>query len=247
MNNSACCENSQSPKDQPGGCYCVDPAKVAPVLLTCARNVECVEAFVQSYLLHLREALRPPTIVVDLTASNRLQAAYLRLLDRLTPAAIHVHPRRCEFSAYYSVQDAAYSALSCCWDEIGDAEHLLFLEDDVLFSSQFLTFLSRLELRENTGLYTFFLPGNGFGSGVVEPYRYYGTLCVLLPRRSVRLILDNRQEMERRYSPGYDQQWANFLGSAGLLICAAPQSYVQHMGIPSRIGSGRCTSNVFVP
>jgi hypothetical protein len=214
--------------------------------MTCARSVPTVETFVGSYLAHVGRGIPWPVVIVDLTASSRLPRSYLALLDRLSPVAIYFHARCPGVSDYDSIQDAAFFALRCGSEEIVGHEYLLFLEDDIVFSSRFLPFLSKLVLEEDTGLYTFYLPGDGFGSAVIEPFRYYGTQCVCLPKDVLPLILDNRQEMERRFSPGYDQRWANFLGARGFKLYASPQSYVQHIGVTSRIGSGYHWSRCYV-
>jgi hypothetical protein len=81
---------------------------------------------------------------------------------------------------------------------------------------------------------------------VIEPYRFYGTQCLLFPREVIGIILQNRQEMERRFSPNYDLRWGQYLGATGFKLYAAPRSYVQHMGVKSRMGSGYHSSCNFV-
>ncbi len=221
--------------------------EITPVLLTCAQNLPFVEQFVTSYVEHVGRALPGPVIVIDLTMSLRLLGSYCDLLNRLGPVAVYVHPRPAGVSDYDSVQDAAFFALSCGLAEMGSREYLLFLEDDVIFSSEFVASLDQLKLDSDAGFYTFYQPGGGYGGTVIEPYRFYGTQCLLFRREVVELLLKSREAMERQFSPGYDHRWAQFLGSCQFRLYASPRSYVQHVGVASRIGSGYHSSCTFVP
>jgi hypothetical protein len=205
-----------------------------------------VGEFVDSYLQQIGHRLAPPVVVVDLTASNRIPRDYLELLMRLAPKAIHVHPRATGMSPTDSINDAAFYVLQCGLLELEDRKYLLFVEDDVVFSSRILGYLSTVELDAQTGLLTLYSPGGGYGSELIEAYRYYGTQCVLFPRDVLQPILDHRQEMEHRYSPNYDMRWAQWLGSRGYKICASARSYAQHIGRRSRLGCNFHSSETFV-
>jgi SAM-dependent methyltransferase len=220
---------------------------IQPVVMTCAASMPYVEEFVKSYRTQISDALPRPVVVVDLTASSRLPGEYLALISQLRPKAVHVHPRPPEMSRSESINDAAFFVLACGLAEMHEREHLLFVEDDIVFSSQILTHLAQLDLPDKLGLLSLYSPGGGYGCEVIEPYRYYGTQCVLFPREVLQPILDNRMEMERRFSPNYDMRWAQFLGSRGYRICASPKSYVQHIGVQSRLGGNFHSSGTFVP
>jgi SAM-dependent methyltransferase len=220
---------------------------ITPVILTCARNIPLVERFVDSFVAHVGQALAGPVVVVDLTASCRLPGDYWPLIGRVSPSAVYMHTRPYGMSDKESINDAAFFSLACGMQEMGGREYLLFMEDDILFSSRLITYLTGLHLESDAGFHTLYLPGGEYGSAVIEPYRFYGTQCLLFPKHSVQLILDNREEMERRFSPNYDLRWAQYLGARGFKLYAAPQSYVQHMGAVSRMGSGSHSSCNFVP
>jgi hypothetical protein len=219
---------------------------VLPVLLTCARHEDVVEQFVASYRSRVGGALPPPVVVIDLTASLRLSGTYYDLVQRLSPAAVHLHLRPPGMTDPESINDAAFCALACGLAELGPRDYLLFLEDDIVFSSEFVAFLFGLQLEPDAGFYTLYLPGGGYGAAVIEPYRFYGTQCVLFPREAAALVVGHRREMEERFSPNYDLRWAQFLGSRGYKLYAAPRSYVQHTGVQSRLGSNFHSSCRFV-
>lgn len=220
--------------------------KILPVMLSCARNKVFVEQMLQSFDEQVGEALPSPTLVVDLTGSQRLPGDYFALLSKLSPASVHIHPRAQGLSDKESINDAAFFALECGLTEMKDQEFLLFLEDDILFSSQFIPYLKDLKVEGDAGFVTLYLPGNDYGTSVIEPYKFYGTQAVLFPKEVIQVILDNRKEMEAKYSPNYDLRWAQYLGSCGYKLYAAPQSYVQHTGTSSRLGSGYHSSCSFV-
>lgn len=220
---------------------------IQPVIMTCAASMPYVADFVASYREQIGNSLPPPIIVVDLTVSNRLPGEYLALLMQLSPRSIHVHPRATDMSPKDSVNDAAFYVLACGLSEMRDRRYLLFVEDDVVFSSELLNYLSHLEIVGKLGLLTLYSPGVGYGSEIIEASLYYGTQCVLFPKEVLQPILDHRQEMELRYSPNYDLRWAHWLGSRGYTICASAKSYAQHIGRHSRIGCNFHSSETFVP
>jgi hypothetical protein len=221
--------------------------QVLPVIMTCARDVPLVERFIDSYVHVVGPHLPAPVLSIDLTGGACLQGDYLRALQHLRPAAAHIHPRLSEGTDKDSVNDAAFFAIAAGLHEMRDREFLLFLEDDTVFSSEFIPFLSQLQLMPDVALYTLYQPDRGYGSEVVDPSRFIGTQCVLFPKWAVSMLLAHREEMEQRFNPNYDVRWGGFFGSRGLEVRASPRSFVQHIGIPSRMDCGPHTSKTFEP
>jgi SAM-dependent methyltransferase len=219
---------------------------VLPVIMTCARDVSLTRRFVESYTRQLGAALPSPVISVDLTAGARLPGDYVSLLDRLGPAVVTVHSRVLELTERASINDAAFAVLASGMAEIGDREYLLFIEDDVLFSGQFLPFLSRLRLERDAGFYTLYQPFSGYGSAQIEPRRFFGTQCLLFPKNAVAEILKDRHSQKPEAALTYDLQWSRILASCGYKLYGALESYVQHIAAPSRYGSGSHRSGTFV-
>ena len=79
------------------------------------------------------------------------------------------------------------------------------------------------------------MPGNEYGSTVIDPHKFYGTQCVLFPRRPLQEIVANWDEIKRRIPPGYDIRWSRFLGERGYKLYGTEHSYVQHLQAESRL------------
>ena len=220
--------------------------RIAPVIMTCARDVDLTRQFIDSYIQRIGCALPSPLLSVDLTSSVQLPGRYIALLQRLSPTSVAIHPRTDAVTEVESINDAAYSALSSGLSEIGDRDYLLFLEDDVVFSSQFLTFLSDLSLEKDAGLYTFYQPFSGYGSAVIKTSHFFGTQALLLPKRGVEEILADRRESYRWTSLTYDLRWSRSLALCGFKFYGSLKSYVQHIGSASRYGSASHRSETFV-
>jgi hypothetical protein len=98
----------------------------------------------------------------------------------------------------------------------------------------------------DAGLLTLYLPGNEYGSTVIDPHKFYGTQCVLFPRRPLQEIVTNWDEIKRRIPPGYDIRWSRFLGERGYKLYGTEHSYVQHLRTVSRLhGHSSHVSNKF--
>jgi GT2 family glycosyltransferase len=219
--------------------------RVVPLILSCDRDAELTARFVESFRT-VQAGLARPVVVVDTSAHDKLSANYLSLVAALHPRAVFVHPREPGEDTYNSVQEAVNFAFAKALAETREDELILFIEDDISFSSGFLEQLRTVEIAADAGMLTFYLPGDGYGSSVVEPGRFYGTQCVLFPRRAVAEIVEHWTEIKRRIPPGYDIRWSRFLGERGYKLYCTEQSYVQHLTSVSRLhGHHNHTSNVF--
>lgn len=219
--------------------------KVVPLILSCDRDTQLTARFVESFRT-VQSDLARPVVVVDTSANDRLSAEYLALVAALHPRAVFVHPREADEDTYNSVQEAVNFAFVKALAETRADELILFVEDDVAFSSGFLEQLRTVEIAPDAGMLTFYLPGDGYGSRVVNPGHFYGTQCVLFPRRAVTEIVENWLDIKRRIPPGYDIRWSRFLGERGYKLYSTDRSYVQHLPSVSRLhGHSNHTSNVF--
>jgi hypothetical protein len=192
--------------------------------------------------------LEDPIVVVDVSASPKLSPAFLTVLSRLHPKAVIIHSRPPEMNFYDSVQDAADFTLQTALEEMNGSSHCLFLEDDIVFSSRFASRLARLPTLEQWGFLTFYLPGSGYGSAEIDPDRFYGTQCILLPREALEVLVRDRLRMNSEFPPGYDIRWSRFLASRGYKLFATEHSYVQHISRESRLhGQSTHASDCFIP
>jgi GT2 family glycosyltransferase len=221
--------------------------RVTPVILACDRNHEITARFVESFRT-ARNGLDRPVVVVDTSASAKLSTGFIGMLQSLEPKIVAIHPPQPSMNFYESVQDAADFALRTVLEESDDGCDCLFLEDDIVFSSRFPDRLAQVRPDNGLGFLTFYLPGNGFGIGPIDPNRFYGTQCVLFPRRSIERLVREKDEMHAQFPPGYDIRWSRYLASKGHTLYATERSYVQHLSTQSRLhGHGTHVSHCFVP
>jgi GT2 family glycosyltransferase len=208
--------------------------RIVPLILSCDRNAGSMEQFVASFRT-VSAGLRPPVIVIDTSHAPKLSGKYLSLVAALAPAAVYVHAREEGLSTYDSVQEAVHFAFQRVLEETREGDHVLFIEDDIIFSKRFNEKLRSLCINPDTGLLTLYLPGNEYGSTVIDPHKFYGTQCVLFPRRPLQEIVANWDEIKRRIPPGYDIRWSRFLGERGYKLYGTEHSYVQHLQAESRL------------
>jgi hypothetical protein len=224
---------------------------VVPLLLTCDRRLYSFRAFVSSFRRVL-PALSRPVVVIDTSASPRLSATYLELVASLRPASTYVHhPQTTLGDLYGSVQHAARFALERACEETVPGDLVLFVEDDIFFSSRFCAVLRSIVVPDDAGFVTFYTPGDEYGGTVIDPERFYGTQCLLLPRRSVFELVEAYDLIDATMPHGYDIRWSRFLARQGYRLYATERSYVQHMEhAASLLSSGTAQSHFsrnFVP
>ena len=214
-----------------------NPARrVVPAILTCDRNGETFGEFVQSFLT-VADGLERPVVLVDTSATGEPSREYLSLVDSLRPRVTHIHPRQTQGNLYESIQHGAQELLECVLGHTDPDDLVLFIEDDVLFSSRFLDALRREPLPTDAGFVTFYLPEAGYGGREVDPEGFYGTQCVLFPRHAVSEIVASYDYITQHFRPGFDIRWSRFLAERGYRLYCSDRSYVQHIGNVSRMSS----------
>jgi hypothetical protein len=221
---------------------------VQPVILTCDCDVALTRIFVTGFR-NIQFALKAPVILVDQSKQPQLSGEYLSQLASISPQAVYVHPAEAGMSPYDSVQEAANRALAVALQHAAQDDYVLFVEDDVVFSSRFPERATNTYLGPETGFLTLYAAGNGYGSGVVEPSHFYGSQCLLFTRKAVEEIVSNERFMMANFMPGYDIRWSRFLGHRGYVLYSTDFSYVQHYPRQSRLHghTGNHISNCFLP
>lgn len=223
------------------------PFSITPVILTSESDLSLTRTFVSGFR-NVQHVLKPPVVLVDQSSSPRLSGEFLSVVGSLSPAAVYVHPLERGMSVYDSVQEVANIALQRALEDAGPEDYILFLEDDIAFSSQFASKIVNTYLGPETGFLTLYLPGDGYGFHIIEPSRFYGTQCVLFTRRAVQEIVDNTADMMANFMPGYDIRWSRFLAQRGFVLYCTDFSYVQHLPQTSRLHGGAThMSHRFIP
>jgi hypothetical protein len=226
--------------------------RITPVILTCARNLSYMQQFVESYEANVSELLPAPVIVADITASPMLPAAYVAMLARLRPRSVIIHTKPLELSDGDSVNHAAFFCLQqALLHQRSGETHVLFLEDDIIFSSQFAKGVYEANFTSDAAFYTFYQPHDGYGSEIISTEKihngyFYGTQCIMFPTWTVVELVNHQGEIEKTYPPGYDLRWSRFLNHRGLVAYTSEVSYVQHIGVNSRLGCMNHTSKRFI-
>jgi len=177
-------------------------------------------------------------VLVDLSASPRVTADYLNAIASLSPAWVDFHPREPDKSVYDSVQEAATLALARVLPDTADGDMILFLEDDVVFSSGFAEMLAATRLPDGAGFLTLYSPGGGYGTHEINPDHFYGTQAVLFSRAAAADIAEHQAQMQSEILPGYDIRWSRWLAKRGFRLYATAVSWVQHVGSQSRLHDG---------
>jgi hypothetical protein len=220
---------------------------VMPVILTCEMELAVTRRFVLGFC-NVQYVLKPPIVLIDQSGSPRLSGEYLALISSMNPAAVYIHPREAAMKLYDSVQEAANRALELALQDSSEEDYILFLEDDIAFSSHFAEKVINSYLGPETGFLTLYTPGDEYGFHIVEPSRFYGTQCLLFTRKAVEEIVLNRNYMMANFPPGYDIRWSRFLAHKDYVLYCTDYSYVQHLPSISRLhGQGSHTSNRFLP
>jgi len=220
---------------------------VQPVILTCDSGTSLTREFVDGFR-NVRHALKPAVVLIDQSRTTDLSPAYLRMIASLEPCVVRIHPPEASVSAYDSVQAAANIALALALEKSSETDYILFMEDDIAFSSRFAEKVVNTYLGPETGFLTLYLPGDGYGSDVVAPTSFYGTQCVMFTRKAVSEIVHDRAHMMANFLPGFDIRWSRFLASRGYVLYATDWSYVQHLPGVSRLHGHRShSSRRFLP
>jgi hypothetical protein len=195
----------------------------------------------------VQSGLGRPIVIIDISSSPRLSAKYVSLISALFPRSIYIHSKEDGMDIYNSVQEAVHFGFLKILEETKSDDLILFLEDDIIFSVHFIEKLRALEIKPDAGLITLYLPGNEYSSTVIDPHGFYGTQCVLFPRRSIEEIVNNWADIKTRIPPGYDIRWSRFLAERGYKLYSTDNSYVQHQQAISRLhGHTTHMSNKFL-
>jgi hypothetical protein len=145
--------------------------RVMPVILTYEMDLSLTRTFVTGFR----------NVLIDQSHSPVLSGQYLSIIASAGPCGVYVHGRSPGVSCYDSVQDGANFALRLALEHSADEDYILFLEDDVAFSSRFAEKVTNTYLGPETGFLTLYTPRREYGSSIVEPTRFYGTLSTFHP------------------------------------------------------------------
>lgn len=218
---------------------------LVPVTCTCDLNLEVTNRFVNSFQL-IRPHLKPAVIVLDQSSTNKVSGAYLRLLASMRPKVVLLHSRTTDIRIYDSVMWAQTRALQWVLEETEEEDDILFMEDDIEFSSEFIRVIQSYQPPPKMGFLSLYQPEGGFPPGLINPAGFYGAQCLWFRRAAVKAIVAEEEAVMHQFNPGMDIRWSRFLASRGFELYCLKHSYVQHIG-PSRMASPAHRARRFVP
>lgn len=215
--------------------------EIQPVILTYAKSSNLSE-MMGGYPFGLGY---DPILVVDLDQDNLLHREVVSTWDF---RRVYLHPYEyytdgpSSSEKYYSVQGAAWYALNKAYilsteDKSLGIKYVLWLEDDLEFSSEFVSFIQKLEVPQNTGFISFYLPASGHSTRKrggyldnIDPNKFYGTQCLLFPIEPLGRLLSTQIDARNNIQPGWDIQWSRQLHKLGYKLYESNASYIQHIG-----------------
>ncbi len=211
--------------------------RIRPVILTCDKNLIPLRQFIDSYKKTVR-GLQSPILCID-TFGKKPSKEYLGLLEQLDPYKIHLIKKVKKNRKDNIEHFLMHRIFALVDDDIQDA--MLFLEDDIIFSSQFNNIIKRLALDQQTGFITLYSSFHEYfptkTNGVlhtIKHHSFYGTQAIVFPKKSVQVMKKYSQKVER-LPVWHDHKWAYLFNEMGYDILATNNSYVQHLDGKSRL------------
>ncbi len=226
---------------------------ITVVIQSCSLDLKSFEEFVSSYQKIVGSRLPRPVVCIDLTKWEPVPVPYLEMIiNGLKDNGIFYH-QRTHKEDYESCQDAGWFTLARGVERAkrDRTKAILFLEDDIQFSSQFISALTRIDYhRKEFGLCTFYQPYGGFPKitkEVIHSGYCFGTQCMVFSVEAAEYLVNNRESISKRFPPGKDLRWLNGLEESPFSVECLDKSYVQHINRYSRMGNMKHRSDVFVP
>ena len=212
---------------------------VRPFICTCDRRLDVLEKFVDSYVKNAKPFMKKP-IVYYAGHGKR----YHKILDRLDPI------EKIEQGSVRAESKKASIDYKCIWEfpEIINKnntyrnEFILFLEDDIIFSSKFK---QAIVDAENYGIrygaveiLTFFAHNDKYWPKVnnkanwafykFDGKEYHGNLAVMFRPQLMQFWLDHRNELWADVDEGWDWKIGRYFQSQGKGFYCSHYHYVQH-------------------
>ena len=224
--------------------------KIRPVIITHDANIKIVSDFVESYKNASLRVDRP--IIAAGYSSEEKKGQLQRLLNKLDPEVVleqgsYGFSKRGNLLTYF-YYDFFRSVLPYI------DEFMLYLEDDISFSSKFCEVLRKIKIPQDAGIVTFYSINEGYGP--INRYFMYevqnpclvGAQALLLPKQIVELCARSGQDMAKLNLAGWEMKFTAFVKNSGYKLYATYYSYVQHQ-LTSRLHPSNWLhiSNRFIP
>lgn len=205
-----------------------------PFIATCDARLPTLRRFVASYE-DIKHVLKRPVVYYRGSSPG-----FMGLLERLDPVEMIEQPsRRFQYNICHDLP-------RICHEKYGD-EHILFMEDDILFSSKFPhasyhVYDKMLEYKKVHAV-TFYGNGQCYWPGEDDVnfmykfsgHQYYGNLCFAMSPKLVRWWHKNAKEVWEHPVWGWDIKIGQKFEDNGFNWYCTNRHYVQHQIGPSAI------------
>jgi len=216
----------------------IKSTSIRPFIVTCDKRMETFREFVKSYNANAKHSLLPAIVYYDGESEE-----YHQLIDSMEPCSKikQKHYPSSEYGDYSETID--YKAI-CVFPKIIENrnERILFLEDDVLFSSQFSKAIKEVERQFNSyhvvDIVTMYGSGdcywpaeNNKASHPIYGFSgkdYYGNLAVIFDTNVLKWWRANIHNLWINDYSGWDIKIGHVLQEAGFNFYCTDRHYVQH-------------------
>lgn len=198
-----------------------------PFICTCDKRLGTFKKFVKSYS-KIKYSLKKPIVFYDGTNPE-----YLELIKELDPEELIKQPTD---DVQYNV---CYGLPSIAYEKYKD-ETILFLEDDILFSSIFPEAINTVELKmlqyPTVDLVTLFGTGECYwpppeNNNFIyrfNGYEYYGNLCFAIKPKVIEWWYNNLKKVWEHPTGGWDIKIGQMFEKNGFTWYCTRKHYVQH-------------------
>lgn len=211
---------------------------IRPFICTCDKRMKTFRKFVKSYNSNAKDSLLNPIVYYDGESKE-----YHDLIDSMNPL-VKIKQKKYPNSEHGKWSETIDFKAICIFPKLVSNinERVIFLEDDILFSSKFKEAISTIEKRFD--LYNVVDVVTLYGSGDCywpannnqksNPiYRfsgkdYYGNLAIVFDIKVLKWWSENINKVWINKYSGWDVKIGNVLEQAGFNFYCTDKHYVQH-------------------
>ena len=211
---------------------------IRPFICTCDKRMETFRKFVKSYNKNAKDSLLSPIVYYDGNSKE-----YHELIDSMNPL-IKIEQKKYPNSKYGNWSETIDFKAICIFPKLVSSvnERIIFLEDDILFSSKFKEAIATVEKQFNSyhtiDIVTLYGSGdcywpsnNNKESNPLYKFSgedYYGNLAIVFDVKVLKWWRKNIHKVWINKYSGWDVKIGNVLEQAGFNFYCTDKHYVQH-------------------
>lgn len=209
---------------------------IRPFICTCDKRLESFRKFIGSYKKNANKCLLRPIVYYD--GSN---PEYLSLIKSINPIEMIEQGSIIEDAKNRTIDYKVVWEFPLIANKYAD-EHIIFLEDDILFSSRFEEAVKRAEKYMNdwhsVTAITFFAHKHEYNPEIYNKAKwffykfpskmYHGNLGILFRKEFIKFWKERREEFWGGEQNGWDWKLGKFLADNKKDIYCTHFHYIQH-------------------